>query len=70
MKRICSWCNKEMGFKCPACESQKLTVEHVGQFDIATCGDCGYAFPLSAAVPTNGICPACAAEFLKSEGAQ
>lgn len=68
MIRTCSWCGKQMGFKCPDCGATDITVEHAGQFDIGTCKACGYAFELSAAAPTNGICHECAAELSKPSG--
>jgi rubredoxin len=65
MKRICSWCEKEMGWTCPQCSSTKISFQQAGHFDMAECADCGYVFPAHGAGQTHGMCDGCRAEFKK-----
>ena len=60
MKRICSFCNADMGEKCGRCNSLNVSKISTDYPAIYKCLDCGHSWEAGTERPTHGICEQCA----------
>jgi hypothetical protein len=72
MTRVCSWCGKYLGEKCPECSSIDIGLVYgdaLAGFPVTSqCRGCGHEFHAGAGGTTSTACDDCAAR-LKEGGA-
>ena len=57
MTRICSYCKKVMGYKCPNCNTELNAI--AGDAEWGHCPTCNDEKPLDYGGTTHGICDKC-----------